>query len=108
MFLGYGRELAWGTTCVFGGLVSKTTDASGAPYPPNDCGSYSSTGIYSPHLPYTAPGQVVPNFRGAHPGMVMFLMCDGSVRPIKTTINMAAYIGLSTIAGGEVLSADQF
>jgi prepilin-type N-terminal cleavage/methylation domain-containing protein len=111
MFMGYGRELSSAGSPSFGvmgGLIARTTDASGAFYAPNDCGSYSSTGIYAPHLPYTAPGQVVPNFRSVHPGVVPFSMTDGSVRAIKSSINPAAYIGLSTIAGGEILSADSY
>jgi hypothetical protein len=35
-------------------------------------------------------------------------MGDGSVRSIMNTINRAAYMGLSTLAGGEILSADQY
>jgi hypothetical protein len=35
-------------------------------------------------------------------------MGDGSVRPIKTSIDRSVYTGLSTVAGGEVLSSDQY
>jgi len=109
MFFGYGREMYSGSTmAVMGGLLAKTTDASGAFYAPNDCGSYSSTAVFAPHLPYAPPGQIVPNFRSPHPGVVQFLMGDGSVRPVKESVNRQAYIGLSTVAGGEVLSSDQY
>jgi type II secretory pathway pseudopilin PulG len=108
MFLGYGRDIKCGSAGIMGGLLARTTDAGGALYPANDCGSYSSTAVYAPHLPYAAPGQIVPNFRGVHPGVVQFTMADGSVRTIKATVGEAVYIGLSTVAGGEILSADAY
>jgi prepilin-type N-terminal cleavage/methylation domain-containing protein/prepilin-type processing-associated H-X9-DG protein len=43
-----------------------------------------------------------------HPGGCNFLFCDGSVRFIKETINPHVFSYLSTRAGGEALSADQF
>jgi prepilin-type N-terminal cleavage/methylation domain-containing protein/prepilin-type processing-associated H-X9-DG protein len=66
-----------------------------------------------------APGQVwvdVPNYKGSgaddfwslHPGGCNFLLGDGSVRFIKETIDPRIFSFLSTRAGGEVLSADQF
>ena len=58
----------------------------------------------------------VPNYKGAgaddfwslHPGGCNFLFCDGSVRFIKETVNPKIFSFLSTRAGGEVISADQF
>jgi prepilin-type N-terminal cleavage/methylation domain-containing protein/prepilin-type processing-associated H-X9-DG protein len=48
------------------------------------------------------------DFHSLHPGGCNFLFCDGSVRFIKETVNPQTYSYLSTRAGGEVLSADQF
>ena len=48
------------------------------------------------------------SFRSMHPGGGNFAMCDGSVKFIKSTINMATYQGLSTRAQGEIISADQY
>jgi prepilin-type N-terminal cleavage/methylation domain-containing protein/prepilin-type processing-associated H-X9-DG protein len=58
----------------------------------------------------------VPNYKGAgpddywslHAGGCNFLFCDGSVRFIKESVNPRIFSFLSTRAGGEVLSADQF
>jgi prepilin-type N-terminal cleavage/methylation domain-containing protein len=43
-----------------------------------------------------------------HPGVVNELMCDGSVRSIKNSINMNVWWALGTRAGGEVISADAY
>jgi prepilin-type N-terminal cleavage/methylation domain-containing protein/prepilin-type processing-associated H-X9-DG protein len=41
-----------------------------------------------------------------HPGTINFLLCDGSVRGISTTINMTVFRSLCTIAGGETIPGD--
>jgi prepilin-type N-terminal cleavage/methylation domain-containing protein/prepilin-type processing-associated H-X9-DG protein len=43
-----------------------------------------------------------------HPGGVNVLMGDGSVRFVKDAINGQAWRALGTIAGGEVISADEY
>ena len=43
-----------------------------------------------------------------HPGGVNVLLCDGSVRFVKDTINNVAWWGISTKAGNETISADQY
>ena len=46
--------------------------------------------------------------RSRHPGGVNASLCDGSVRFFKNTVNLATWKALSSSAGGEVISADQF
>jgi prepilin-type N-terminal cleavage/methylation domain-containing protein/prepilin-type processing-associated H-X9-DG protein len=45
-------------------------------------------------------------FRSQHPGGANFAFADGTVRYLKDSVAKAVYRGLSTRAGGEVLSAD--
>ena len=44
--------------------------------------------------------------RSRHPGGINVLLGDGSVRFVKNSINMPVWLGLNTISGGEVISAD--
>jgi prepilin-type processing-associated H-X9-DG protein len=46
--------------------------------------------------------------RSNHPGGVNLLCCDGHVQFIKDSVNLATWRGLSTRAGGEVISADAY
>lgn len=109
MFQAYGRNRNWGTDkAIIGGLVARTVDRVGAIYRLNDCGCASATDLFGPPLPAPAPGQQVPNFRSPHPGIANFAMADGSVKAIKNSIDPNIYVGLSTMAGGEVISADQY
>jgi prepilin-type N-terminal cleavage/methylation domain-containing protein/prepilin-type processing-associated H-X9-DG protein len=43
-----------------------------------------------------------------HPGVVNLLLCDGSVRVIKSSINPPTWWALGTMAGAEVISADSY
>jgi prepilin-type processing-associated H-X9-DG protein len=53
-------------------------------------------------------GETYVASRSRHPGGVNTLYSDGSVRFTKNTINPWVWVGLGTIAGGEVISADQY
>jgi len=44
--------------------------------------------------------------RSYHPGGVNALLCDGSVRFVKNSINLSTWQALASIGGGEVVSAD--
>jgi prepilin-type processing-associated H-X9-DG protein len=43
-----------------------------------------------------------------HPGGLNILFMDGSVRFIKNSVSYAAWHGMGTIQGNEVISSDQF
>jgi prepilin-type N-terminal cleavage/methylation domain-containing protein/prepilin-type processing-associated H-X9-DG protein len=48
------------------------------------------------------------NANSNHPGGANFLFCDGSVKFLKSTINIRTYWALGTKANGEVVSADSY
>jgi prepilin-type N-terminal cleavage/methylation domain-containing protein/prepilin-type processing-associated H-X9-DG protein len=67
-------------------------------------GSASTGSIYVPN----SKSSMVDDYWSLHPGGCNFLFCDGSVRFIKESVDPAIFSFLSTRAGGEVVSADQF
>jgi len=68
-------------------------------------GSLTGEGtIYVPN----AKAAVADDYWSLHPGGCNFLFGDGSVRFIKESVNPTIFSYLSTRAGGEVVSADQF
>jgi prepilin-type N-terminal cleavage/methylation domain-containing protein/prepilin-type processing-associated H-X9-DG protein len=55
------------------------------------------------------PGDVNPCKRAwgsYHTGVINFVWCDGSVRPVSSSIDMNVFTALATIAGGEVANAE--
>jgi prepilin-type N-terminal cleavage/methylation domain-containing protein/prepilin-type processing-associated H-X9-DG protein len=111
MFMAYGRSRSWGTDKrIIGGLVGRTVDAVDVPYKANDCAYESLTDLSDPPpgAPLPKEGQQLPNFRSAHPGLINAVFCDGSVRAIKDSTSIPVYMGLSTMAGGEILSSDSY
>ena len=75
---------------------------------------YHSTSSYWHSAPPNArscmfpPSRIMTTANSRHPGGVNVGLADGSVRFIKDTVNLAAWRGLGTRNGGEILSADSF
>ena len=46
--------------------------------------------------------------RSRHPGGVNTVLCDGSVRFMKNSINPLTWVGLGSMAAGEVISSDSY
>jgi len=46
--------------------------------------------------------------RSRHPGVVNVVAADGSVRSVKSTVNVSIWQGYGTAKGGEILSSDAF
>jgi prepilin-type N-terminal cleavage/methylation domain-containing protein/prepilin-type processing-associated H-X9-DG protein len=67
-------------------------------------GTAATGTIYVPN----SKSSMVDDYWSLHPGGCNFLLCDGSARFIKESVNPSIFSYLSTRAGGEVISADQF
>ena len=67
-------------------------------------GSATTGTIYVPNSKLS----MVDDYWSFHPGGCNFAFCDGSVRFIKESVNPGIFSSLSTRAGGEVVSSDQF
>jgi len=69
--------------------------------------------VMTPNLQSCATGEDGPaagahTASSRHPGIVNMLMCDGSVKTIKSTIAPQTWWALGTKSGGEVISADSY
>ena len=83
---------------------------SGGDQAPNNPGLFcvSEPGMQLPCFPGNSDSDSFAGARSRHPGGVSVLLGDGSVRFVKDTVNAAIWIGLNSIAGGEVISADAY
>ncbi len=77
---------------------------------PNNKAVPTNEGLPWPSTTATAGNQAGPNEEpySFHPGGVNALFGDGSVHFVKDSINLVALRGVLTIAGGDVISADQY
>ena len=88
-----------------GGYAGSEFDVGPSPYFPNN---YQ----IAPNLAQTNPQswmllQMV--FPGSyHAGQTYFVFCDGSVHPLKSTIDKATWYALTTRAGRELISSDAY
>lgn len=88
----------WPTAAYSGSLYNHVA-------PPNwngqDCGMASAIA--------DVPGEhAIVSARSDHPGGVNVLLGDGSVKFVKSTVNVFTWRALGTRNGGEVISADQY
>ncbi len=91
--------------------------------PPNNPSDYYQTGLFGDYLnnlyfcvsepamdlPCTSNAGDQTAYAGArsrHPGGLNVLLGDGSVRFVKNSLSMPIWLGLNTIGGGEIMSAD--
>ena len=89
----------WGTPAIT--LFNTVVPPSSSQYPWNSCRSSCSSncGVDS--------SQIV-NATSNHPGGCDVMMADGSVRFVKSSVNMKTWMQLGSIAGGEVVSSDSY
>jgi prepilin-type N-terminal cleavage/methylation domain-containing protein len=70
---------------------------------------YHSTNQYNHVLPPNGrscmypPGRIATTSNSQHPGGVQITLCDGSVRFVSATINLATWRNLGSINGGETI-----
>jgi len=73
--------------------------------------NFSTWGKFNHHLvndDVTSEENGIYSFRSQHSGGANFAFSDGSIRFVKTSIAKNIYRGLSTRAGGEVISSDSY
>ena len=87
----------------FGTSGQPNNKGGGAAYPAREAAAWATTAasVGSQSLQNEEPYSF-------HPGGVNALFGDGSVRFVKDSINLAAFRGILTLSGGEVVSADQY
>jgi prepilin-type processing-associated H-X9-DG protein len=54
------------------------------------------------------PRRIATTANSRHPGGVNVALADGSVRFIKSSVNIPAWRAMGTRNGGEVISADSY
>jgi prepilin-type processing-associated H-X9-DG protein len=70
--------------------------------------NYRSTAPQDPPLQDRAGVDRYLNFGSAHPGMLHFAFCDGSVRPINYSMDVATYSALGSRNGRELIQQGDF
>jgi prepilin-type N-terminal cleavage/methylation domain-containing protein/prepilin-type processing-associated H-X9-DG protein len=103
----YGPYWGSGTHTAVHGYIAGPTASSAyqLAFLPN-----GKTGYLYPGPTYLSIAQLpyAWTFSSRHPGGVNMVMGDGSVRFIKNSISVYVWSGLSTIAAGEIISADSY
>ena len=110
MFMAYGRWGSWGSGVIIGGLAARTVDETGAFYAPGDCGADSITDMWSLTVgrAIRAPASGCrtsgspSGSHAVHDGRWQRAVAQDDDQSARSTWR------LSTVAGGEVISADQY
>ncbi len=96
----------WGDAA---GFTTNIGPNSSSPDVHDWCSSNPAVRLFPPLVCLTlSPNDKYYAARSRHPGGVNAAMCDGSVRFMKSSINIFVWRGLSSSNGGEVLSADSY
>jgi prepilin-type N-terminal cleavage/methylation domain-containing protein/prepilin-type processing-associated H-X9-DG protein len=94
-----GKRWGWGSPGI--GLFNTIAPPNSTQYPWAACRDNCDGGCNADRAAFA-------NATSAHPGGCNFLLADGSVKFIKSSINMTTYWALGTKGNGEVISADSF
>ncbi len=98
-----GENWAWGTPGVT--MFQTIVPPSSMQYRWNSCRSDCGGG---PPPPCGVDSSHITNATSKHPGGCNVLFADGSVRFVKSTIDMRIWMYLGTIDGGETISSDAY
>ena len=103
-----GRGCLWADFPGYSQIYTQLTPNSSSPdlLYPIYCFNYPSLNL--PCAQGTGGGTDMAAARSRHPGGVNVLIGDGSVRFAKSTVNVAVWRALGSIAAGEVLSSDAY
>jgi prepilin-type N-terminal cleavage/methylation domain-containing protein/prepilin-type processing-associated H-X9-DG protein len=89
------------------GFVSTTPTVGTSPATPGTlCDNQPARNLACAYT--SSEGDAFNGSRSRHPGGVNSLFGDGSVKFMKNTISPTVWVGVGSISGGEVISADQF
>jgi prepilin-type N-terminal cleavage/methylation domain-containing protein/prepilin-type processing-associated H-X9-DG protein len=99
-----GFIIYWEAAFIVGSLTPNTTTPDQMTSPSHCIYPFMN----NPPCVYAAGGPWGSASRSRHPGGVNVLMCDGSVRFMKNSINIATFQALTTTRGGEVISSDSY
>src|SRR4051812_39987342 len=97
--IGHGHD--WGVGGMGATLFNTIVPPNSSQYKWSACRTDCSGGCDGASMDYS-------NAQSYHPGGVNTLMADGSVKFLKNSIAMAAYWGLGSRNGGEVVGADAY
>ncbi len=87
-------------------FMAVNTPNSGIDHSSNACPASSTAPTYDVTMPCLLVGDNYVSARSRHTGGVNVALCDGSVRFISNSIDLATWQGLSSANGGEVLSGN--
>jgi prepilin-type N-terminal cleavage/methylation domain-containing protein/prepilin-type processing-associated H-X9-DG protein len=103
-----GRGCMWADFAGYSQIYTQLTPNSSSPdlLYPIYCFNYPSMNL--PCSQGTGGGTDTAASRSRHPGGVNNVFGDGSVRFVKSTVNVFVWRALGSIAGGETISADAY
>jgi prepilin-type N-terminal cleavage/methylation domain-containing protein len=119
------REAAPWTEAAFRSWCASLSDQEAATFPKHPPDANSGMNWLEGNMSWTRYNHVLPpghkscanglTWNGVamtsssrHPGIVCLLLGDGSVRPVKDSIDAAVWKALGTIAGGEAIPGDSY
>ena len=86
-----------------GTTIPMNWNSNTVPATSSACNTQFGSPLWGCRFSYASKG-----FKSKHPGGANFVMVDGSVRFLKSSISLPVYCALGSRAGGEIVSADAY